>query len=94
MEYTKEEQLIIKTSMEFSYDKFWEAIEEAAESKDKNEVDTAIGLILEGVAYMKHAGMSEGELIEHIKEHYNSFEVDEDGNLVEQVVKIEAEAQN
>ena len=58
MEYTKEEQLIIKTSMEFSYDKFWEAIEEAAESKDKNEVDTAIGLILEGVAYMKHAGMS------------------------------------
>ena len=92
MEYTKEEQLIIKTSMEFSYDKFWEAIEEAAESKDKNEVDTAIGLILEGVAYMKHAGMSEGELIEHIKEHYNSFEVDEDGNLVENVVKIEAEA--
>jgi hypothetical protein len=92
MEYTKEEQLIIKTSMEFSYDKFWEAIEEAAESKDKNEVDTAIGLILEGVAYMKHAGMSEGELIEHIKEHYNSFEVDEDDNLVEKVVKIEAEA--
>ena len=92
MEYTKEEQLIIKTSMEFSYDKFWEAIEEAAESKDKNEVDTAIGLILEGVAYMKHAGMSEGELIEHIKEHYNSFEVDKDGNLVEKVVKIEAEA--
>ena len=92
MEYTKEEQLIIKTSMEFSYDKFWEAIDEAAESKDKNEVDTAIGLILEGVAYMKHAGMSEGELIEHIKEHYNSFEVDEDGNLDEKVVKIEAEA--
>ena len=92
MEYTKEEQLIIKTSMEFSYDKFWEAIEEAAESKDKNEVDTAIGLILEGVAYMKHAGMSEGELIEHIKEHYNSFEVHEDCNLVEIVVKIEAEA--
>ena len=91
MEYTKEEQLIIKTSMEFSYDKFWEAIEEAAESKDKNEVDTAIGLILEGVAYMKHAGMSEGELIEHIKEHYNSFEVDE-GELAEKVVKIEAEA--
>ena len=41
---------------------------------------------------MKHAGMSEVELIEHIKEHYNSFEVDEDGNLVEKVVKIEAEA--
>ena len=92
MEYTKEEQLIIKTSMEYSCDQFWDTIEIAAKSKDKNEVDTAIGLILEGVAYMKHAGMSEGELIEHIKVHYNSFEVDEDGNLFEKVVKLEAEA--
>ena len=43
MEYTKEEQLIIKTSMEYSYDKFWDAIEEAAESKDKNEVEEKKG---------------------------------------------------
>ena len=40
MEISKEEKLVIKTSMGFSYDKFWDAIEEAAGSKGKmNEVD-------------------------------------------------------
>ena len=83
MEYTKEEQLIIKTSMEYSYDKFWDTIEIAAKSKDKNEVDVAIGLILEGVLYMKQAGMTEGELLDHIKAHYNSFEIDSEGNIID-----------
>ncbi len=83
MEFTKEEEKIIKTSMEFSYNKFWDTIELAAESKDKNEVDVAIGLILEGVSYMKQAGMSENELQGHIKAHYNSFDVDENGNIIE-----------
>ena len=83
MEFTKEEEKIIKTSMEFSYNKFWDIIELAAESKDKNEVDVAIGLILEGVSYMKQAGMSENELQDHIKAHYNSFDVDENGNIIE-----------
>tara|TARA_B100001758_G_C17912989_1_gene354630 strand:+ start:17 stop:274 length:258 start_codon:yes stop_codon:yes gene_type:complete len=83
MEFTKEEEKIIKTSMEFSYNKFWDTIELAAESKDKNEVDVAIGLILEGVSYMKQAGMSENELQDHIKAHYNSFDVDENGNIIE-----------
>jgi len=83
MEFTKEEEKIIKTSMEFSYNKFWDTIELAAESKDKNEVDVAIGLILEGVSYMKQAGMSENELQDHIKAHYNSFNVDENGNIIE-----------
>tara|TARA_B100000945_G_C20015238_1_gene427423 strand:+ start:340 stop:597 length:258 start_codon:yes stop_codon:yes gene_type:complete len=83
MEFTKEEEKIIKTSMEFSYNKFWNTIELAAESKDKNEVDVAIGLILEGVSYMKQAGMSENELQDHIKAHYNSFNVDENGNIIE-----------
>ena len=82
MEFTKEEEKIIKTSMEFSYNKFWDTIELAAESKDKNEVDVAIGLILEGVSYMKQAGMSENELQDHIKAHYNSFDVDENGNII------------
>ena len=84
MEYSKEEKLVIETSMGFSYDKFWDAIEEAAESKGKmNEVDVAVGLILEGVCYMKGAGMSESELVEHVKSHYNSFEFDDDGNIIE-----------
>ena len=83
MEFTKEEEKIIKTSMEFSYNKFWDTIELAAESKDKNEVDVAIGLILEGVSYMKQAGMSENELQDHIKAHYNSFDVDENGNIID-----------
>tara|TARA_X000000368_G_C22983322_1_gene690936 strand:+ start:185 stop:442 length:258 start_codon:yes stop_codon:yes gene_type:complete len=83
MEFTKEEEKIIKTSMEFSYNKFWDTIELAAESKDKNEVDVAIGLILEGVSYMKQAGMSENELQDHIKAHYNSSDVDENGNIIE-----------
>ena len=83
MEFTKEEEKIIKTSMEFSYNKFWDTIELAAESKDKNEVDVAIGLILEGVSYMKQAGMSENELQDHIKAHYNSFDVDDNGNIIE-----------
>ena len=67
-------------------------MEEAANSKGKmNEMDVAVGLILEGVSYMKGAGMSESELIEHIKVHYNSFEFDKDGNMVESVdVKAEA----
>ena len=43
----KDEEQIIKTSMEYSWDKFWDAIEEAAKSKDKNDVDVAVGLILE-----------------------------------------------
>ena len=83
MEFTKEEEKIIKTSMEFSYNKFWDTIELAAESKDKNEVDVAIGLILEGVSYMKQAGMTENELQDHIKAHYNSFDVDDNGNIIE-----------
>ena len=84
MDYSKEEKLVIETSMRYSYDKFWDAIEETASSiGDMNEVDVAIGLILEGVSYMKRAGMSESELVEHIKSHYNSFEFDKDGNIIE-----------
>ena len=83
MQFTKKEETIIKTSMEFSYNKFWDTIELAAESKDKNEVDVAVGLILEGVRYMKQAGMTENELQDHIKAHYNSFNVDENGNIIE-----------
>ena len=83
MEYTKEEQKIIKSSMEFSCDKFWDAIELAAGSKDKNEIDVAVGLILEGVLYMKQAGMTQDELIDHIKIHYNSFDIDSEGNIIE-----------
>ena len=92
MDITQEEKLSIETSMGYSYDKFWDAMEEAANSKGKmNEMDVAVGLILEGVSYMKGAGMSESELIEHIKVHYNSFEFDKDGNMVESVdVKAEA----
>tara|TARA_B100000745_G_scaffold273943_1_gene202635 strand:- start:165 stop:443 length:279 start_codon:yes stop_codon:yes gene_type:complete len=92
MDISQEEKLSIETSMGYSYDKFWDAIEEAANSKGKmNEMDVAVGLILEGVSYMKGAGMSESELIEHIKVHYNSFEFDKDGNMVESVdVKAEA----
>ena len=89
--YSKEEKLVIETSMRYSYDKFWDAIEETAGSKgEMNEVDVAIGLILEGVSYMKGAGMSESELVEHIKAHYNSFEFDKDGNIVEsEAVEVE-----
>ena len=84
MDYSKEEKLVIETSMRYSYDKFWDAIEESAGSKgEMNEVDVAIGLILEGVSYMKGAGMSESELLEHIKSHYNSVEFDKDGNIIE-----------
>ena len=92
MDISQEEKLSIESSMGYSYDKFWNAIEEAANSKGKmNEMDVAVGLILEGVTYMKGAGMSESELIEHIKVHYNSFEFDKDGNMVESVdVKAEA----
>ena len=84
MDYSKEEKLVIETSMRYSYDKFWDAIEESTGSKgEMNDVDVAIGLILEGVSYMKGAGMSESELVEHIKSHYNSFEFDKDGNIIE-----------
>ena len=92
MDYSKEEKLVIETSMGYSYEKFWDAIEEAADSKGKmNEVDVAVGQILQGVGYMKGAGMSESELIEHIKTHYNSFEFDKDGNIIEPET-LEAEA--
>ena len=92
MDYSKEEKIVIETSMRYSYDKFWDAIEESAGSKgEMNEVDVAIGLILEGVSYMKGAGMSESELVEHIKSHYNSFEFDKDGNIIEPET-LEAEA--
>ena len=84
MDISQEEKLSIETSMGYSYDKFWDAIEEAANSKGKmNEMDVAVGLILEGVSYMKGAGMSESELSDHIKAHYNSFEFDKDGNMIE-----------
>ena len=92
MDYIKEEKLVIETSMRYSYDKFWDAIEETAGSKgEMNEVDVAIGLILEGVAFMKGVGMSESELVEHVKAHYNSFEFDKDGNIIEPET-LEAEA--
>ena len=72
--------------MEFSWERFWSAIEEAADSKGKmNEVDVAIGLILEGVSYMKSAGMEEVELLDHVKTHYNSIEFDEDGNMIDPI---------
>ena len=86
MDYSKEEKLVIQTSMEYSWDKFWGAIEEAADSKGKmNEVDVAVGFILEGVSFMKSAGMSEVELLDHVKDHYNSIEFDEDGNLIDPI---------
>ena len=86
MDYSKEEKLVIQTSMEYSWDKFWGAIEEAADSKgEMNEVDVAVGLILEGVSYMKGAGMTEVELLDHVKTHYNSIEFDEDGNIVDPI---------
>ena len=86
MDYSKEEKLVIQTSMEYSWDKFWGAIEEATDSKGKmNEVDVAVGLILEGVSFMKSAGMSEVELLNHVKDHYNSIEFDEDGNLIDPI---------
>ena len=92
MDISQEEKLSIETSMGYSYDKFWDAIEEAANSKGKmNEMDVAVGLILEGVSYMKGAGMSESELIDHIKAHYNSFEFDKDGNMIESEA-VEAKA--
>ena len=86
MDYSKEEKLVIQTSMEYSWDKFWGAIEEATDSKGKmNEVDVAVGLILEGVSFMKSAGMSEVELLNHVKDHYNSIEFDKDGNLIDPI---------
>ena len=86
MDYSKEEKLVIETSMRYSYDKFWDAIEESAGSKgEMNEVDVAIGLILEGVSYMKGAGMTEVELIDHVKAHYNSIEFDEEGNMIDPI---------
>ena len=86
MEYSKEEKLVIQTSMEYSWERFWSAIEEAADSKgEMNEVDVAVGLILEGVSYMKGAGMSEEELLDNVKTHYNSIEFDDDGNLVDPI---------
>ena len=92
MDYSKEQKIVIETSMRYSYDKFWDAIEETAGSKgEMNEVDVAIGLILEGVTFMKGAGMSESELVEHVKAHYNSFEFDKDGNIIEPET-LEAEA--
>ena len=82
--YSKEEKLVIETSMGFSYDKFWDAIEETAGSNGKmNELDVAMGLILEGVTFMKGAGMSDSELVEHVKAHYNSFDFDDQGNMIE-----------
>ena len=90
MDYSKEEKLVIETSMRYSYDKFWDAIEESAGSKgEMNEVDVAIGLILEGVSYMKGAGMTEVELIDHVKAHYNSIEFDGDGNIVDPISATE-----
>ena len=86
MDYSKEEKLVIQTSMEYSWDKFWDAIEEAADSKgEMNEVDVAIGLILEGVSFMKGAGMTEVELLDHVKTHYNSIEFDEEGNIIDPI---------
>ena len=90
MDITQEEKLSIETSMGYSYAKFWDAMEEATNSKGiMNEMDVAVGLILEGVGYMKGAGMSESELIEHIKAHYNSFEFDKDGNMIESEAVLE-----
>ena len=91
MDYSKEEKNVIQTSMEYSWDKFWNAIEEAASSKGKmNEVDVAVGLILEGVSFMKEAGMTEAELLDHVKTHYNSIEFDEDGNIIDPLSTAEA----
>ena len=57
MDYSKEEKLVIQNSMEYSWSKFWDAIEEAADSRgEMNEVDIAVGFILEGVSYMKELG--------------------------------------
>ena len=86
MDYSKEEKLVIQTSMEYSWDKFWGAIEEATDSKgEMNEVDVAVGLILEGVSYMKGAGMTEVELLDYVKTHYNSIEFDEKGNMMDPI---------
>ena len=90
MDYSKEEQLVIQTSMEYSWDKFWSAIEKAANSKGKmNEVDVAVGLILEGVSYMKEVGMTEEELLDNVKSHYNSIEFDENGNMIDPIYASE-----
>ena len=86
MDYSKEEKNVIQTSMEYSWDKFWNAIEEAADSKGKmNEVDVAVGLMLESVSYLKGAGMKEVELLDYVKAHYNSIEFDDEGNIIDPI---------
>ena len=91
MAYSKEDKLVIQTSMAYSWDKFWDAMEKAADSKGKmNEVDVAVGFILEGISFMKEAGMTEAELLDHVKTHYNSIEFDEEGNIIDPLSTAEA----
>ena len=69
---------ILEATAEFSFDVFCGAIGDAAESDELDEYHTAVGLLCDAVGYIKEVGMSEDELIEHVRETYQSYVVDDE----------------
>ena len=63
---------VLQTTAQYSFDKFLQAMEEAAVSDELDEYHTAVGFICDGVGYMKECGIEEEELIGHIRETYKA----------------------
>ena len=63
---------ILKRTAEYSFNKFIQAMEEAAESDELDEYHTAVGFICDGVGYMKECGIEEEELMDHIRSSYQA----------------------
>ena len=69
---------ILEATAVYSFDKFLEAMEEAAQSDELDEYHTAVGFICDAVCYMKECGIEEEELIGHVRATYKAHKTEDE----------------
>ena len=66
------DEKILQKTASYSFDKFLQAMEEAAKSDELDEYHTAVGFICDSVGYMKECGIEEEVLVGHIQTTYKA----------------------
>ena len=82
---------ILQATAEYSFDKFLEAMEEAAQSDELDEYHTAVGFICDAVGYMKECGIEEEELIGHIRATYKAHIIKDDLKKMDEIQRKSVE---
>ena len=76
---------ILEATVEYSFDKFLGAMEEAAQSDELDEYHTAVGFICDAVGYMKECGIEEEELLGHVRATYKAHKTEDELKVIEEI---------